>query len=1024
MKNAGSIPEEMLIIRLLILNFFLCLIQTSQAQSPQYQFERIGKSDGLSQVTINDIYQDRYGFLWFATQEGLNRYDGYEFKVFKNNPFDSTTLSHSWVWHIQEDTLGYLWLGCWIGLSRYDPRTAQFKQFYYDPADPNSLIGNRVNYLERDQAGRIWISCWGSGLSLLKDADGEFQAIPVTVHLSDTLKYIRCLAESKDGGMWIGSWGKGIWKIKEDRKDHFTGITVLPDHPALGNALITTLIEHEGKLYIATEGVGTWIYYLDTKKIVNVNSLLQDKKNLPADIYRIALYQDHLLLGSLNDGLWLLDLDQGSAYQYLHDPQDPASLNSNTIYSIFVDNHNILWLGTQAINKFDPGKIKFSWFHHIRNDPSSLSQDDVLSFCEDGRGQIWIGKKDRLLTRFDPVSKSMVHFPLRHRDHTVRMITSITTQDSWLWLGTDGHGLVKFNPEDQTADFLIDRSRVLNQITRITCLEWLHADTLMIGTDGQGLVKYIPSSDTAKIYQFNRNDPHSIGYDVVNCLLKDSQNRLWLGTWGGGLNLYDREKDQFNRYYYQSNLTNTLSSDIVYDILEDPAGNLWVATGNGLNYYDLNKKLFYHFYESNGLPGNTINKMVQDRLGDLWISTNYGVSQFNLRDSTFINYTPSEGLQGYEFNSGVGIASTRGLFYFGGTHGFNEFDPASIQQQVPRGPLVFTSIQVFQEPLKGIDYNDPQLGLSLPHHRNSLSFEFAALNYAGGSKNRYAYRMTGVDEDWVLPGNRRFANYTNLGPGNYVFEVTLTQGIHVAEETIKSISIRIHPPFWQTWWFIALSILLFFLLLYAYHQYRISRVIALVNLRNEIATDLHDDVGSSLTKISIYSGLLQGTNDPGTSQTYLDKISNLSREVIGTMSDIVWSIDTRNDEWYNLVDRMRDYVWEIGSLKNIEVDFRHTHIPGSKKMDLVLRQNLYLIFKEAINNAAKYAEASRIVVQLDISDHMIELKIADNGKGFDPSLAKGNGLINMQKRAKRIQGKLSISILEGTNIQLRAPMNL
>jgi ligand-binding sensor domain-containing protein len=1022
MNKVGFIFDKCAFIGWLTLFLIQFPWHLSLAQFQQLQFESIGKADGLSQVTINDIYQDRYGFLWFATQEGLNRYDGYEFRIYKNNPSDSSSLSHSWVWHIQEDTLGYIWLGCWIGLNRYDPRTEKVTRFFYDPDDPNSLAGSRINYLERDQSGRIWISCWGAGLSLLKDAQGIFKTIEVTDHAEDTLKYIRCLAQAGDGGLWIGSWGKGIWKIREDFSGHFEGFRILPEHPALSDARITTLIEKEGKLFIATEGQGTWIYFIESMEMVSLSRIIQNQE-LPADIYRIALYGHFLLLGSMIDGLWIIDLNSGMVQQYLHDPQDPGTLNSNTIFSIFSDNHGILWLGTQGINKYDPAKNKFTWYHHVQNDPSSLSQDEVLSFCEDEQGRIWIGKKDHFLTQYDPATKKMVHFPLINEHHRVKLVTSISRQGTLLWIGTEGDGLVTYNPEDQTLLFLMDHSRVLNRITRITCMEWLHPDTLMIGTDGQGLVKYLPGKDTAHVYRFNRHDPHSIGYDVINCLLRDRWHRLWLGTWGGGLNLYVPEENHFIRYYYRSDFTNTLSSDIVYDILEDSGGNLWVATGNGLNYYDLASRLFHHFYESDGLPGNTINKLLLDSLGNLWFSTNYGISHFNLRDSAFVNYTPSEGLQGYEFNSGVGMASASGLFYFGGTHGFNEFDPVSIQQHLPEGPMAFTSIKVFQEPLRGIDYNDPHLSLNLSYHQDFLSFEFAALNYAGEDRNQYVYRMTGLEDDWIYSGKRRYANYTGLDPGDYKFEVGLARGNQVAEETIKFIPIRIHPPFWQTGWFITLSILVFLLLMYAIHRYRISRVIALANLRNKIATDLHDDVGSSLTKISLYSGLLRTRLDPDTSRTYLEKISGLSREVIGTMSDIVWSIDTRNDEWFNLVDRMREYIWEIGSLKNIDVDFRRNHIPENEKMNLVLRQNVYLIFKEAMNNAAKYAEASRIEVQMQIIDRQFEMKIADNGKGFDLTLAKGNGLMNMQKRAGRIGGRISFLTEKGTTILLRVPLS-
>lgn len=390
-------------------------------------------------------------------------------------------------------------------------------------------------------------------------------------------------------------------------------------------------------------------------------------------------------------------------------------------------------------------------------------------------------------------------------------------------------------------------------------------------------------------------------------------------------------------------------------------------------------------------------------------------------------YTQADGLAASDFNTVY--KDKQGRIFVSSVDGLTWFYPEEIVDDTVSRKIVFTDFKLFnhsatQKPDSIYNFSiatqPAQLkSVQLNHNHNFFTIGFAALEFMAPEKIQYAYRLTGFDKDWVHVGNRTFASYTNLDPGSYLFEVKATNPDGYWSNDFAKLTLIIQPPFWRTWWFIALAILVVGALLYAIHRYRLTQSLKLERLRTKIASDLHDEVGSSLTKISIYSELVQNGTHEKEKANYLQSIGSLSREVVSTMSDIVWSIDNNNDTLNELINRMKDFATEVLEAKGIDFEFLLHKTEGNKILEPIVRQSIYLIFKEAINNVVKHAEATHVKVSITTLPHF-ELRIEDNGIGLVEQPAQtGNGLRNMKRRAESIGGTLTFSATSGTTITLQ-----
>lgn len=977
-----------------------------------FQFTHLTVNDGLSQSQAYSILQDSHGYLWIGTQDGLNRFDGYELKVYKNDPFDSTTLTHNWVWSIEEDNDQNLWIGTFQGLCKYDRRTDRFQQFYHDPKDPTSISGNRTNNVIKDKRGRIWISSWGNGLNLLDPVTGKFQQFQTDSSNAGAISSnaVRTLLCDHQGTVWVGTWNTGLNRVIEDEQGiRFQHYPNLASNGAATGRRITSMAEDKsGKLWIASYESGLLTFDPRQQAFTPIAGFLPD------DVNKVIFDRKGQLWIGSNNGLHILDPVSGRQSHYTHDVANPKGISSNTVYALYEDRSGSVWTSGEGMDIYHPDKNIFRSYAHRPTQPNSLGQNHVWSFCEDDQGRIWIGTESGPLNVFSPADGTFRHITVKDQaGNAVQNIHRIIRHDGVFWLASFISGLVRYDPRTgATRSYFGTHPSELGKTGEINDVLIDRDGTLWVTTYDRGLIHYDPRTEAVETFRQSLSDPTTIGSNFVNCLTQDHDGNLWIGFWGDGMSMYDPKMHRFTTYRYDRKNPDGLSDQVVNSIWQENDSIFWISTHTGLDRFNVTTKSFEHFFEKDGLPNDVVYNILKDSTGHYWISTNQGLSRFDPVNRRFKNFSGNDGLQSNEFNANAALQSSAGDFYFGGVQGFSVFRPGQIHTDSLPAHLVIQSFKVFEQerPITNT--------IDLEYFENFVSFRFAAIEFESPEKIRYAYRLDGFDDQWIESAGDRSANYTNLDPGHYIFRVKAasTDGYWSTDEAMLAFVVA--PPFWKTWWFVALALAACVSIMYALHRYRLAQSLKVERLRNKIASDLHDEVGSSLTRISIYSDLLQnGASSSAQSSTYLKSISDMSREIVSTMSDIVWSIDNRNDATAALILRMRDFATEVLQARNIEMSFTVQGIDENKILDPALKQNLYLIFKESVNNIVKHAQARQVRISLLNEDHTFCMRIEDDGVGlFIQGTHQGNGLRNMRRRAHAIGGTFEIEQHAGTTI--------
>jgi len=1017
-----------------IIIFLIILFISSFSISAQnINFKHITIQDGLSQSTVNCIFQDSKGYMWIGTQDGLNKYDGYNFTVYKQNPLDTNSISHNWIWNIFEDNHKNLWIATWNGLTKYKPDANLFIRYFPDTTKINSITGARPTSICQDEQGNLWIGTWGGGINKYIYSEDKFisyQHNPENVN-SIPNNFVRSVYNDKDNKIWIGTW-EGLSKLQSTSNNTVKITNFINDSNSLkntGHNKITSILrDKSGVLWIGTLGGGLKRFNEDENEFVAITNASSNSLSINHNDVSV-IYEDksqNLWIGTIGGGLNKLDRDRNNILYYKHQPDNSLSLSSNKVFSIYEDNSGLMWIGSNGLHIYDKNLEKFSHIFRSQNN-NSLNNNKVWAFCEDSDKNIWIGTEGGLNKYLSNANTflSYKHIPGNLHSLSNNNVNSIVNDNFGnLWIGTRGGGLNKFNTK--SGEFsTINQSMSLENTDGIDYILSLCIDheILWIAPFGKGLIKY--DINREKFYQYltNPKNENSIPGNYINTIFKDSRGDIWIGGWGAGLCRYDRNNNHFIRYLHFPGNPNSLVSNIVntiYEYKSDSERILCIGTNNGLSLLDLrgdNLNYFTNVLEQDGLPSNVIYGILTDNSNNLWLSTNKGLSKFNMKDRTFRNYTFSDGLQSNEFNSASCLKRENGQILFGGVNGFNIFYPDSIKDNLFVPPIVITSFKVFDKPYLYSQSSANEINLS--YEQNFFSFEFAALDYSQHGKIKYAYKMEGFDEDWIYSDTRRYVSYTNLDPGEYIFKAKGTNSDGIWVKNPKIVSISISPPFWKTLWFRMVAIISLLILLYNIYKYRVTKLLEIERLRVRIASDLHDDIGSALTRISVHSEIIQNSEEKSTVKNSSKKIGTMSRDIITTMSDIVWSIDARNDLIKNLIDRMKDFSTSLLVEKDIQLKFSQKGLELNKKLPIHIRQNLFLIFKEAINNIYKHSNASVVKVNLSNTQKEFKMKIEDDGDGYNPDLIKrGNGIKNMQMRAERIRAQIQINTIGGVEIFL------
>jgi len=876
---------DFILIILFVLNSIIV-----RAQGNDLIFDQIFLEQGLSQSIVKCILQDEEGFMYFGTEDGLNRFDGYTFTVMRNNPQDINSLSYNDINAMCLDKEGNIWIGTFnSGLNKHNPYTKKIIRFTHDHNNINTISHDNITTICADSSGIIWVGT-DNGLNKLtpKDTNKSEYSIERILHLPsnpNTLSnnFIYSLMLDLSSNLWVGTENGLNLLTRENIQSHKLEFRHFKSENnnsfSLSNNSVRVMYQDSnGLIWIGTDGGLNSVIKNELNEILGFKRYLNipnDSKSLShKEIY--AICEDNsgkLWIGTNGGGLNLLDTDRNTFTRYFHDPLDQRSLSYDEIRSIYKDKSGTMWIGTygSGIDKVSRGAGEFILYKYRPDDRNSLSHPIVWSIYEDKDGILWIGTHGGGLNKLDRKNNKYTYYqhnPI-NQNSLSNDIIRVVFEDSegTFWIGTHGGGVNKFNPK--TNLFIAYRHNQDNPnslaLDEIRSIYEDRSGTIWIGTYGQGLDKFNKESETFTHFVNDPNNNQSLSNNFVRTIYEDKSGNLWIGTEGGGLNQFEKTTNTFQNFKADVDDSSSLNSDYIFTIHESPAGILWLGTwGGGLNRFDIKTKKAEHFTTDDGLPSNAIYGILEDEKGNLWLSSNNGISRFNPRTKSINNYNVKDGLQNNEFNGGSYFKSKSGEMFFGGINGFNSFFPKNIKDNTFVPPTVITSFQKFN---KEVEFDKPIYSIDkidLSYEDYVFSFEFASLDFSAPEKNVYAYKMEGLDKNWIFANSsRRFVTYTTLPPGEYVFRVKGSNSDGLWNETGTSINIIIHPPFWMTWWFRGLILLLIALAVYLLYK---KRVKSLEEKRKALAerleekTKLSDELQNALSEVERLKNRLEAEN--------------------------------------------------------------------------------------------------------------------------------------------------------------------
>jgi len=796
--------QNIFLYKITLLVFGLIFSAQVFATRPDLSFTTFTSRDGLSSNTVFAILKDHFGFLWVATDDGLNRFDGTSFKVYRHIDKRQTSLTANHVTSLFEDSDGTLWIGTNGGsVSVYDRNKDEFIDL---GKHNNQQLGIAVTSISEDGSEDIWVASY-SGLHVVDRKNFKIKRAYQYSAAAGKLKSNTVISVFRDSRktMWIGT-NTGLYRY-DKKKDSFTRFLYSATGPSEQfSAFVLSIKEDKkGRILVATQG-GLHVLSATGKKIKTIHKNGGGESGISSDIvYSVNVAENGLVWLGTEDGLNIVSVDSGFVYKYRADRRNESSLKSKSIRSVCFDKNGISWVGTfqGGISKFDPNCTNFKRVESNPFDSDGLSAPVVTSFAEyPGKG-VFVGTDGGGLDLFNLKTGAFTHYANLPRRSSVLALEM--AKDSKLWVGTFLDGVYILDLSSGKQKHLVKGSRPSDlNFSDVFCIREDRKGQVWIGTNGGGVNLYNPESGQIRKLVNNpvdAEDPGSPSHPVIRALEEDRNGNMWIGSFGGGISVWNVRTQKFSFFTKKKS---GLPSDYVTCIHEDRSGNIWVGTyGGGINLLNRKTGKFINFSEKDGLANDAVQKIVEDKSGRLWVSTNGGISSFDPLSKKFKNYTHHNGLQNSPFVLGSGLCLRDGTVLFGGQEGFNLFDPSMLRINRNIPSVVLTGLKVNNAvvipsdkgPLKQSVLLAKQIDLK---HKDNFSISFVALNYTISEQNRYEYRLTGVDRGWVLAGKEHTAYYTNLDPGDYTFEVRASNNDGVWNRKGRSILIHVSPPFWRT----------------------------------------------------------------------------------------------------------------------------------------------------------------------------------------------------------------------------------
>ena len=917
--------------RLNTLFFWACLVLSgghlwAQDVSPYSDISYITSDNGLSQNEVTRIIQDQKGFLWVGTRGGLNRYDGYQFKIFKNESGNSNSLINNSVESLFEDRQGRIWIGTKSGgLSCYDPSKDLFTHFQTNSQDTNTISGNRVISITEDQAGKFWFGTWYNGLSIYNPKNKNFIRRLPGLQVSDIM-------QARSGQIWIATQ-RGLYLFDQEGRElgHFSHIDHLGDYEKL--------IEDPERncIWIGTWNSGLLRFDLSTRTFHQFkhapDSPYGPRANVVYTLFKDE--QDRIWTGTWGGGLYIFNpqSEQFSRLELATGPYQQATMLYSEILCLFKDRSGVTWIGT---NGGGLCKINNNYNHfglvkgQEGRNQGFPSPNPIWSVLADYDSTLWVGTKgDGFLSYSrDGISFETLPFPevgiqTASSSRILGGKVIFQKKDSTLWAGTH-HGLFQLVPTNgghyQMKRAFNTKAQKIRGV-KISSMAETSDGSFWIGTQQSGLNRIMPGGQSGqKVFRHYQasDDTTALQNQRISTMLEDQAQRLWVGTYGG-LHLYVPEQDHFRPFTKILGDLQSLSSNIILCLYEDHQQRLWIGTPNGLNLAvpdDNNQWHFRSFQEKDGIPSNYIQSILEDKEGKLWVSTNKGITKFDPDREVFYNYDVSDGLQGNSFSEGAASKGQDGQLYFGGIYGLNYFHPDSISNEPAPPPVFITGFRIFNQEVKVGETFSKRVILekelmqtdkvTLSHRENVFSLEFTALNFRMPHKNTYRYRLLGLEEAWNDVGGQRNVTYTNLRPGTYTFEVNAANNNQYWEQNIARLQIRILPPFWATWQAYLIYTLVLIGLFGLYHrinshQNQLKRKLELARLERTKDAELAE------LKTRFFTNITHELRTPLTLITGPVEEMMQEKKIAGKAKDYLFTIHHHTQRLLALVNQLLDF---------------------------------------------------------------------------------------------------------------------
>ena len=1040
---------------------FLIALTSSTAQIRQIRFERITPAQGLPSPNIYCILMDRQGFLWFGTGEGLARYDGGQFTTVRGVLNPSLGQGQDLIYDCIQSENGVLWAASpGGGILRHDPVSDSTSRL---TAETHGLSNNSAFAVCQDAQKTLWVGGAG-GLDTLDIVTGRFRhversspggSVPIDVKVTALEEFPR-----GSGVLWIGTWGEGLLRFDRKRGEWtvFREQPANPHGPADGH--IRTLFmspnntaeiwigNERGGLYSLHLRTGEWKRLPLTVKGIPIEAAVKDINESPGGT---------LLVSTLGSGFFFLETTTGDFRHFSAHPEDHWSLSHDDVRTSFVDPGGVLWIGTRdGINKVDPVQGLFTVHRAVPNGERGLTHGMVYGLCEDRQKVLWISTGGGGLNRFDRRNGRWTAY--RHDPHqpgslaTDNMSSVFEDRSGIIWAGGWGGWLHRLHPSTGTFDkWQVGLEPFDSRSMNIYCIYQDRAGTLWLGTT-QGLVSFDPVRGKVTPVGWDGLPPHRSRTSHVVAILEDRSGVFWIATQRGGLQRFSRTAETSERFGHMSADTTNLSFRSASALLEDAEGTLWVGTtGGGLNRYDRAQKRFVCFTKREGLSDDVVYGLLSDNRRRIWISTGRGLTAFEPRTGRWSRFDVKDGLAADEFNTGSATRCSDGTLCFGGVNGFTMFRPDTIYVNTRVPPVVLTIIEQDGKSYfagRGTPYVQT---VTMPTSHELLGLGFAALDYRRPDRNRYAYRLEGIDNDWIQAENRNYIAYAQLPSGTYLFRAKGSNDSGVWSETDLTITVVVEPHVWDIWWFrilvggvLATTFIGGFL---TFHHRKISHL-QTEKLRREqftqqqiesqeaakrqLAGELHDGLGQNLLIAS--NELQQYLREDKGSREDLERAVALLQESIQSVREIAAMLHPHHLDRLGFCAAVGAMTETLAHSTGVTIHCVCEHLDGLLPKETEI--HVYRIVQEALSNAVRHASATEIMLHVTKNPAQVDIAVTDNGRGFtvradqplphsnsQKNSAHGFGLSSMNERARIIGGSLRITSLpgSGTTVRLTVP---